>query len=330
MSDYLWDKSGEPDPEVERFEKLLRPLAHRPLPLRPLRQPRRRARVWLVGAALAAAALLALLTARVWRPRPSPTIVERPPAVAPRPSWAAVVTGEGATVDAQPIVGEARLPVGAWLETGAARARLTITGVGSLDIGPGTRARIVTTGPAVDELALARGTLAAEVHAPPRHFVVSTPHVRAVDLGCAFTLTVDGAGQGQLVVTAGSVALADGHAREVVVPAGSTCGFAAGGAGTPVRVATAPGPASPQLPPPSPQSPSPPSPAPQLGGRDATEKAAPRPQVKRKQVTAKKRDKVAVPPATVPTQHTPAQPAKRAEPTKINHDALKGLERSIP
>src|SRR5207248_8216244 len=29
MNDYLWDKSGEPDPEIERLERLLTPLGHR-------------------------------------------------------------------------------------------------------------------------------------------------------------------------------------------------------------------------------------------------------------------------------------------------------------
>lgn len=33
MSDYLWDKTGEPDEEVERLEALLGTLAHRPRPL---------------------------------------------------------------------------------------------------------------------------------------------------------------------------------------------------------------------------------------------------------------------------------------------------------
>jgi len=27
--DYLWDKSGEPDPEVQRLENLLAPLGHK-------------------------------------------------------------------------------------------------------------------------------------------------------------------------------------------------------------------------------------------------------------------------------------------------------------
>lgn len=33
MSDYLWDKTGAADPEVERLEELLGPFAHRPRPL---------------------------------------------------------------------------------------------------------------------------------------------------------------------------------------------------------------------------------------------------------------------------------------------------------
>ena len=38
--DYLWDKSGEPDPEVERLEKLLGEFRHNVKPLRtaPARQ----------------------------------------------------------------------------------------------------------------------------------------------------------------------------------------------------------------------------------------------------------------------------------------------------
>ena len=30
MTDYLWDKSGEPDPEIQRLEHLLGGFAHRP------------------------------------------------------------------------------------------------------------------------------------------------------------------------------------------------------------------------------------------------------------------------------------------------------------
>ena len=33
MSDYLWDKTGEPDAEVERLETLLASFSHAPRPL---------------------------------------------------------------------------------------------------------------------------------------------------------------------------------------------------------------------------------------------------------------------------------------------------------
>lgn len=65
MSDYLWDKTGEPDEEVERLEALLGTLAHRPRPLAlPARDapaapaPRRPSRLFAPWALAAAAALL--------------------------------------------------------------------------------------------------------------------------------------------------------------------------------------------------------------------------------------------------------------------------------
>lgn len=61
MSDYLWDKSGEADPEVERLEQLLGGLRHRPAALElPRATPKRTtygASRFLRTAALAAAAL---------------------------------------------------------------------------------------------------------------------------------------------------------------------------------------------------------------------------------------------------------------------------------
>jgi hypothetical protein len=64
MNDYLWDKSGEPDAEVERLENLLGSLRQerRPLELPPeifVAHPRRRA-AWFPYAAAAALALAAL------------------------------------------------------------------------------------------------------------------------------------------------------------------------------------------------------------------------------------------------------------------------------
>ncbi|HEV2864678.1 MAG TPA: hypothetical protein VGX48_27005 [Pyrinomonadaceae bacterium] len=62
MSDYLWDKTGETDAEVERLEELLGAFAHEPRPLElPAEGPRRASRTRPAWLAVAAALLLALL-----------------------------------------------------------------------------------------------------------------------------------------------------------------------------------------------------------------------------------------------------------------------------
>jgi ferric-dicitrate binding protein FerR (iron transport regulator) len=68
--DYLWDKSGEPDPEIEQLEKALGSLRFKrpqePLPL-PATTPRWSFRLSFSPALAAAAALLILLLAGgVW------------------------------------------------------------------------------------------------------------------------------------------------------------------------------------------------------------------------------------------------------------------------
>src|SRR5207344_3028121 len=90
-------------------------------------------------------------------------------------------------------------------------------------------------------LELAHGTLSALIWAPPRLFFVDTPSATAVDLGCAYTLTVDDAGAGLLRVTAGYVAL-EHEGRETVISRGQMCATRRGaGPGTPF-VADAPAP----------------------------------------------------------------------------------------
>lgn len=69
-------------------------------------------------------------------------------------------------------------------------------------------------------LALNRGEIYARIVAPPRVFIVQTPSVTAIDLGCEYRLGVDEDGFGRLEVFAGWVAL-DHHGREWYVPAGA-------------------------------------------------------------------------------------------------------------
>ncbi len=64
QDNYLWDKSGAPDPEVEALERILKPLQYQPKPLEKglVRTPRR---TWIMMAA--AAVLLVMGTAVMWR-----------------------------------------------------------------------------------------------------------------------------------------------------------------------------------------------------------------------------------------------------------------------
>jgi hypothetical protein len=219
MSDYLWDKEGPPDAEVEELEQLLAPLAYRgPAPTPPPPRPRRPRGLWITAGALAVSAIAAIVL--LLRPRP-------PRSEAVVAGWTVRVQGGTANLGGRAITGEARLPVASWLETGASRVELTIGTAGTVMLAPGARARILQIGGTVSvgQMELARGSMSAHISAPPRSFAVHTSHVTAIDLGCAFTLAVDETAGGRLIVTEGAVALADGTGREVAVPAGAECAF---------------------------------------------------------------------------------------------------------
>lgn len=103
-----------------------------------------------------------------------------------------------------------------WLETKPNEsATVTIADIGQVTVEPGSRVRLLNTGPDQHRLELARGTLHARVTAPPRLFVVETPTASAIDLGCAYTLEVTDEGS-ELTVESGMVSLA-GKGREVTV-----------------------------------------------------------------------------------------------------------------
>lgn len=59
--DYLWDKSGEPDPQIQELENILGALRYQPRPLK--LAPRRN---YVAPLAIAATVLIALLAGALW------------------------------------------------------------------------------------------------------------------------------------------------------------------------------------------------------------------------------------------------------------------------
>jgi ferric-dicitrate binding protein FerR (iron transport regulator) len=114
------------------------------------------------------------------------------------------------------------------------RARLEVKGLGRVELEPDGVLRRVPGRGAERKLALDHGTLHAFISAPPRQFVVATPAGVAIDLGCAYTLSVTAEGRGRLAVTAGRVAFTHGG-LESFVPAGVWCPLLPAGEGVPRR-----------------------------------------------------------------------------------------------
>jgi hypothetical protein len=221
MSDYLWDRSGPPDPEVEALEQALAPLRLPPPALRDTgtsidqvvtikalgghqrRWPNRRSPVLWAGGAVAAALLLAAV---LW-PRP-------------KSEWT-VATGDNKT----------RTVAAGELLTAREPVQLRAAGIGSVTIEPGTRVRLGTG----HQFELQRGVVHAFIWAPAGEFVIDTPRARVVDLGCQYTLNMDEEGTGLLTVETGWVAFQTGT-RESFIPAGAACRIdAQRGPGTPYR-----------------------------------------------------------------------------------------------
>lgn len=246
--DYLWDRKGAPDPDVEELERALSPLRYkeRPfeverapeakvVPLRPRSTPFAR---WML---LAAALLGGVLVWRGTRAPLPPVASKLPPVpVVAKTPPAATAAFPVERLDGAPRVGDApmaasaRLGVGEWLVTDeTARARIAVADIGTVDVGTRSRVRLTATGPSQHRLDLAQGAISAKVDAPPRLFVVGTPAATAVDLGCAYTMEVDEKGNGTLRVTSGWVSLEDGG-RASFVKAGCACQTRRGkGPGTP-------------------------------------------------------------------------------------------------
>ena len=223
--DYLWDGSGEPDPEVQRLEALLGKYRHdRPAPVFPAIVPRERwiFRLWpqrlfpvvaTAGALLAIAVATFLLYAKKQQRFVGPGWDVSSLAGTPRIGRKIIRQKQGSN----------RLGVGQLLETDSqSRASLQAEDIGQIEVGPSTRLRLLTMGPNLKRIALDRGIIHAFIWSPPGEFVVDTPSAMTVDLGCAYTLQVDDSGAGLVRTTLGWVGFKlNGH--ESFIPAGAAC-----------------------------------------------------------------------------------------------------------
>lgn len=209
--DYLWDRTGPRDPDIVTLEGVLAPLrqADPPPPLRLPRNPERRVSASFVVAFAAMAAMVAMCVTAAWQfgrdlgPAFEVTRISGTPMIA-----------------AETIRDRAALRVGGWLETnGDGRATIDVADIGRVEVEPGTRLGLVRSTRGEHRLRLQRGTMHALIWAPPGQFFVETPTATAVDLGCAYTMTVDDNGEGTVRVTSGWVGF-EWHGRDSFIPEG--------------------------------------------------------------------------------------------------------------
>lgn len=232
MSDPLFD--GTDDPELAALEQQLGAFKHDAamgaLPPRPARSRR-----WLtpltgtlLGTAVAAAAV-----AYVWFGHHSTPCTGGHGFAFELSAGAATCGGAAAS--------RGTLPVGAWFETERdAVADVKVADIGDLTVYGDSKLRLVASDPTKHHLELARGHVSAHVTAPPRLFVVDTPTATAVDLGCAYDLTVAPNGGTHLRVTLGAVSL-EGKDGITYVPSGHEVDLLPGHhAGLPVPLAAGP------------------------------------------------------------------------------------------
>src|SRR5213080_2325893 len=224
--DYLWDGSGEPDPEVQKLENLLGRYRHdQPAPAFDQLSEERPAPRWGFAsfrfsfqiAAVAAVLLIGVAAFLIIRARLASNA---------GPAW------EIARIEGAPRVGwhslsanseTAKLKVGQTLVTdNTSRASITLDETGRIEVDAASRLRVVASRPGHERLSRERGTIHATLWAPPGEFVVDTPSAVAVDLGCVYTLHVDDSGAGLLRTTMGWVGFKL-NGRESFIPAGAVC-----------------------------------------------------------------------------------------------------------
>lgn len=188
--EYLWNGTGEPDPETARLEQLLGRFRHSGT----VKKRQKIRPVWW----LAAAAVLIVGLVAVPRFLRGPLTPWRLP-------------------------GGDRLRAGQTIDTGSNHtAKIESDETGEVTIDPGSRLRLVAATSREQRFSLERGAIHAFIWAPPGRFVVDTPSAKTTDLGCRYTLRVSNDGSGLLTVELGWVAF-ERNRVESFIPGGAAC-----------------------------------------------------------------------------------------------------------
>lgn len=203
--DYLWDRTGEPAPDIERLEQLLAPLAHDrrqlPLDLLPAQRPApaRATRRWPW---LLAAAVLLCAGGALW-------LLHEP----------ALAEGDAPREFA----------------AGKTPRTIELGDLATLTLQPGSEVRFEHWRKDEMLFSLLEGGLEARVQptVKPRFFQIATALGRVVDQGCLFELSLSAPDRAHVSVTEGAVTF-EFPQRSVFVPAGASTDVASSGPSTPL------------------------------------------------------------------------------------------------
>jgi hypothetical protein len=227
--EYLWDGTGEPDPEMQKLETTLGRFRHQDQPpdfSQVVIAPRQTfwqkfsiSRLSLALAAATAAVLLISIYGVIrWNQNHN---------AASGSGWdVQSLTGtiRVESTDSGKKTASTKLAAGQILITDShSKANISVSDIGTVSVEPNTRLRLEVGGNGHNHLALDVGTIHAFIWSQPGEFTVKTPSAIAVDLGCAYTLQVDDAGAGLLRTNLGWVGFKH-EGREAFIPAGAVCG----------------------------------------------------------------------------------------------------------
>jgi len=249
-ADYLWDRSGAPDPEIAALEGALAsrrwsgrlPEALEPAPVAPRSRGDRILR--LLPRALAASLIAAGLVAAglsVWHGLKEPHAPAGSGGVIAASPYSIESSNGRFEVEAARAADGALVAGSRLVTQPESRVTLRVGPIGRVTVEPETRLRIEDATAAAGAtsggeylLWLERGSISASIFAAPRLFQLGTPSGIAVDMGCMYTASVDDADVTRLAVTLGQVSF-ETPQRHVLVPAGaSTRAWPGRGPGTPV------------------------------------------------------------------------------------------------